>query len=230
MCVDQELDQLDILRDRMCLTDDDIEMLNTLSTHDNKEIRYLVADLLCKADYTKADPILLSMLNDRDYLVRVNVCDSLRASRDEKLLETLKRVVVRDRSYLVRHYAVQSIGDIALNSNANKNELLNFLEQRLAYEKSEHTKIAFFRTMFLLGEQKYFKCILDQLHNAKYQIRCAAINTLADIANHDNMDRIIDALVRLDETEKTVAVASTISQALSDFEQTDSQVQTITRK
>ena len=197
--------------------DNDIAALRRLSQHQDSEVRYYVAELLVNADATQAEDILVPMLDDKEYLVRVNACDSLCISSNPKVLELLKKVLIRDKSALVRHYAALSIGDIASKSEIKKEELLRFLEQRLHKEKTEHTKIAFFSTMFVLGEEKYFQYLLEQLKGVKYRNRCATVNTLAYIASVKNREEIITALEELKKTETTVAVNSTLDRVLNDL-------------
>jgi len=211
------LDQLYLLIDKGFLDDGDVETLRQLSQHEHNEIRANVAKALVNADPSKAENILLAMLNDKDYLVRTDVCDSLCFNSNPQVLEMLKKVAVKDKVGLVRHYAILTIGDIVLNINADKQELLQFLKQRLLVEKGKHTKIAFYRTMYALGDEKYLQCLINQLKSVRYQNRCATVNTLRGIVNDKNKADIVAALEDLSKTEKVVAVVSSIERALNEI-------------
>ena len=221
MNLNRELDQLYIqindLRDKDFLDDKDIAALKRLAQHQDSGVRYDVAEILVNADAAQAEDILVPMLNDKDYLVRLNACDSLCISANPQVIELLKEIIARDKAGLVRFYAVLTIGDIALNINANRQELLEFLEQRLLCEKNMHTKIAFFRTMFLLGKEQYLQHLIEQLKTKNYRNRCATVKSLADIVNNSNKAEIVAALEELQKVEETVAVHSSLEQVLGDL-------------
>jgi len=219
MSLDKELDQLHLLMDKDFLNDEDIEILRYLSFHKNDEVRCNVAKALINADTEKAEQILLLLLDDKSYLVRADACDSLCFNSNPQVLVLLKKIVAKDRVGLVRSYAVMSIGDIALTINSDKQKLLLFLEQRLLVEKCKHTKISFFRTMYILGAEKYLRCLIEQLKNVRYQHRCATINALREVVTNENKSEIVEAFKELQKTEKTAAVKSSIERVLGEITQ-----------
>jgi len=219
MNLEQALERLDTIRDKDAFDDTDIDALKDLSEHHESEVRYFVAEALIGIKHPQAEGILIALLSDKNYLVRTNACDSLCTSRNSQTIEFLKKVIVKDKSGLVRHYAVLSIGDIAVSIKIDRQELLRFLERRLEREKNVHTQNAFFRTMFMLGDYDKLHCMLNQLSNTRYQNRIVAIKNLGEIAGRENKDKIVAELEKLNKIEKTYAVKSVLQETLDKLTQ-----------
>lgn len=209
---------LDTLREKEYLSDSDINCLSLLYKHEDDEIRYFVAELLAKADGSQSENILLKMIKDENTLVRTNACDSLGNSKTPLVIDSLKIIVEKDKKALVRSYAVLSIGDIVKNTNLDPTTIISFLENRLKIERIRNTRISFYRTLYMLGCEHYFKDLASEINNRRYQNRCAVINGFKATLNRSNKDKIMNVIKDRLCIEKTNAVISSINQLIKDIE------------
>lgn len=125
MSTSRMFDILDAIRDKDVINDEDIDFLDKCSKSRNTDIRYYAAEQLCITDSSRAEKILLRMLSDKNEMVRANVCDSISISRSKKTIELLKDYAIND-TWLVRGYAIASMADIALNTQADIADLISF--------------------------------------------------------------------------------------------------------
>jgi HEAT repeat protein len=214
MTNEEKLNFLYELETGECCSTENKQRLIELSEDSDEEVRIEVAAVLACIDIPEKDDILVKLSCDKDSLVRVNACDSLGTSISPKIIEVLKERIIRDKDSLVRSYSVLSICDIAISANLNYSQIIKFLENRLEKEKIINTKISFYRSLYLLGEEKYLDEIIETSHNRNYRNRCAAVNALKDIANIDNSDKIRLAVLNLKTHEKSLAVLSSCDNVL----------------
>ncbi|MDO5398911.1 MAG: HEAT repeat domain-containing protein [bacterium] len=186
----------------------------------DEEVRIRIAQVMCKSLTYTAKSTLLYMLNDKDYLVRVNACDSLAVFIDDEVLFKLLDVANGDPDNMVRCYAILAVRDISKHLDIKcKLKALKQLEYILANENDCEIRIAANSGIYILGNKSKLMCILSELSNNDYTIRCFVINVLVDISNSQNKDIILTKLKELNKTEKTVAVNSTLEYAIKHIEE-----------
>lgn len=202
------------------LDENDYSILDKLSYDKEVVIRTLVAEILVESSDEKGEEILLRLTNDNDWLVRADACDSLCISESVTTYNLLKKIAKKDTSGYVRGYAILSLGDIADNFN-KEDELIEFLEDRLKYEKVEFTKINIYAVLYNLGRKEYFDNLVYMLNSKKYQNRNSVVNSLNDIANEDNKDMIINLLLEHKNKETAMSVVYTINDVIKEIEEMD---------
>ena len=202
------------------LDENDYSILDKLSYDKEVVIRTLVAEILVESSDEKGEEILLRLTNDNDWLVRADACDSLCISESVTTYNLLKKMAKKDTSGYVRGYAILSLGDIADNFN-KEDELIEFLEDRLKYEKVEFTKINIYAVLYNLGRKEYFDKLLSMINSKKYTNRCAVVVSLQEIANESNRDMIINVLLEHKKKETAMSVIYTINDAIKEIEEMD---------
>lgn len=168
------------------ISEDDFYTLDILSKESDSEIRSRVAELLGSIPCDQSERILLSLLEDEDMIVRVQVCDSLGFSKNQKILHLLCKKAKHEQ-WMVRGYAVLSIGDIA--KKLDKTEQLktyHILNNLLSHEKSRWVKLSYYYAFILLGKTNYYSRFIDKIDDRDYHIRCAVCNGIPELIDKDN--------------------------------------------
>lgn len=124
---EEKLDFIFSLEENQSLCIDDWNQIKSFSEDNDSEVRYRVAELLALFPSDESEKLLVSMLNDHNYMVRASACDSLSFSNSSVTIELLTRLA-KDSRYLVRGYAVLSIGDIQKNISAYSPEIIESLK------------------------------------------------------------------------------------------------------
>jgi hypothetical protein len=88
------------------------------------------------------------------------------------------------------------------------------LQKALRKEKSALAKVGVFEGLYLLGDSERISDIVHLMKNKRYVVRCAAANTLLALADRKNKKIIKETLTDALKNESTVAVKSTIENAL----------------
>ena len=184
------------------------EIQNILSNGDQFARMDLAQDLV-EYPVELAEPILLGLLDDEVDLVRVNACDSLCISRSLSVWDRLMQMAKMD-VFLVRGYAILSATEITVQTNEGITTMKDFLTQRLRQEKSQWVKVCIYTGLYQLGEVKWIGNLFTLLNHRQYRIRCSVVNSLADIADKNNIVAIRQALAGRMQIETSEAVMSTI--------------------
>ncbi len=210
------MNSIDVLLDMEDRGDIDYFLIEIMRYNDDLEVRLAVSEMLAMFPCDKSEEILLSMLDDKDYIVRASSCDSLYFSKSEKVLQHLKKIAVNDY-YIVRGYAFFSIGDII--NNTEKFDQLDFLKKCFFKEKSKWVKVAIAEAFSLncAEDSRYMDFILAQVYNKKYQIRSMALKSIKMLAEKEkiiNTD-VVDKKLRLIlKTENVEFLRNDIMEAL----------------
>jgi UDP-2,3-diacylglucosamine pyrophosphatase LpxH len=172
--------------------------------------RVELAQVLVNAPREIAEPTLLNLAEDDDFLVRANACDSLCNFASEKVVETLKRKLY-DTNYLVRGYSVMSLGDIFCENINLRNE--NVLYKAYQKEKSLWTKGCYWYAFCVLGNEKYVDDLLLLMNHRVYHFRCFAVNTLMNILEAESLtkatrEKILSKMKAQEKLEKAKSVKS----------------------
>ena len=122
----------------------------------------------------KPIPELMSMLKDKNDLVRVYTVEALENIGDRSAARPLRKAL-RDASPLVRSYAASALG--ALRDHSAR----MVLHRTLLKEHSPRARVGFLVGLFLLGDKQQLPLLMALVDNKSYRVRCAAANTLAQL-------------------------------------------------
>jgi len=215
----EKWEYIENLENKKNITQQDLSKIILLKSDKNSEIRMFLAQTLVCLSADISEPILLSMIDDTELLVRANVCDSLCIGKSYDTIQKLQHRILND-SYLVRGYAILSLADIAKNNNRFFDEILTFLTQAYRKEKSGSVKVSYYYAFCLLGKESYISHLLAELKHKFYQRRCAAINIIGDLIKEGcirNIEQVRKTFVECYEIEQSDAVKASIKSVLEDI-------------
>lgn len=193
------------------------QYVSELSKSADGEVRYDMVDLLYDLKYPWWESVLLSLIDDKEELVRVQVIETLEGKTSEKTCQALKKKLAHDTP-LVRGYACVTY---AINAELldQKEEAISILKKRLRKERDSWLKLCIYYGLYWLGEKQYFDRIIKGLRNKNYRNRCLAVNILDDILDDKNLSVIKRKLRKQYERERTRAVCSSIERVLERIEE-----------
>lgn len=140
------------------------------------------------------------------------------AFSSEETAEILKNKIVNEKNGIARSYAILSWIDVVLAmSNDVKTENIYFLQNQMKIENDNYCVLSFYYGLYLFGVKEYFNKICSFLDSPEYQLRCAAISRLRDIKNDINKIDINAILIKLLETEDTLAVKDNAEKLLKEL-------------
>lgn len=148
------LNDLEEKADEEGINEQEFSKLKEIAGGEWRNNRGIAARILVNADVKEAEEILQHLVHDEDLFVRMEACDSLHIGKTLKTYKLLKNTVEKDKSNLVRGYAISSLGYVAVEINQKK-DLIEFLEKILLTEKVEFTKIFIFTVFYDLGKEEY---------------------------------------------------------------------------
>ena len=157
-----------------------------------------------EALYDVEDPraieVLLTLVNDKDDLVRTCACESL-------------------RNYdMVRGYAITALGDIGVAYPAHKREFVEFMKENLKNESEDWVKGSYYTELCRMGED-YLSALLEGLNNASYSVRYATINSLYPVFCADNYEKIAQKCEIAFENEQESVLKIEIRKLLDTMQQ-----------
>lgn len=176
----------------------------------DEEIRYHALESL--RGYTGEDVFkaVVRHLKDDHELVRISAVEAIVDLGDTRGVEYLVKALA-DEEEIIRSYAAEGLGIIGTEASKP------MLEKYLSYETSSLAKRGFFVGLYLLGEKKYLKSILDLLKDPDYRVRCAVANTVVDLINQENEYIVKQSLQSALQNEQTNAARSSIQGALEEI-------------
>jgi len=195
-------------------SNEELKWLEDFSIHKEEAIRARVAVILASFTEKTGENILINLTRDKDFLVRVEACDSLSHSESLSTYKILKRVASQDKNGMVRGYAISSFSEISKTLNRNI-ETSRFMMQRLEKEKVIFVRINIYKVLYDMGERQYLRCLLRSINTKVYRNRCAVVNLLAELLDNSNKQEIKNAIEERKNIEKTRAVNSTINDLLN---------------
>lgn len=115
--------------------------------------------------------------------VRARACQALGEGEERISLDTLCRVLSKDKSPLVRGYAVLSLVQLSEAGRAqNKDEVTDFLAERYDAESSDWVGTILLEGMVRLGDLSLFPELRQRLTHPQYRVRlmtAAALGVLS---------------------------------------------------
>lgn len=165
---------------------------NKLNSEDYLQRCDAVSDLAKYIDDFRVANILMEMLEDKNYLVRCEVCDALYGFKSEIVLNKLLTRIKKERSSTVRMYIISTIGSI-IDCVNNKNAIYEQLYILSTKETSKRVIIAYMSLFYLLNkDMEYINKALLYINDIDYHIRCNVINLLNEIVDNKNISIIIN--------------------------------------
>lgn len=173
----------------------------------NSEVRYYAVESLESFTGDDIDQAIIPRLKDSNELVRISSIEVIGNHKYKQAIPFLKQVL-SDKSALVRGTAAEILGKLG-----NK-DIAQILEDGLRKETRNSARLGFYLGLYWLGDKTYLDSILSMLKAKSYRVRSATANSLIDLADQENVTKIIESLNKALSKEKTIAVKSSISNAL----------------
>lgn len=213
---EEKLDLVFSLEEKRSLSKNDWSNIQKFVNDKDSEVRYEAASLLALFPSEMSERLLISMLNDDDHLVRVAVCDSLSFSKSSDTLNLLVKAE-KDKRFLVRGYAILSIGDIQKNIESDPTEIINLLKYLNDKETCEWVKIAISRSLYILGEVSYENYLLEKLNSRSYKNRCFVLSLLEELIDDNviNKNIILSHLNQRLEIENALSVKTKLQRLIN---------------
>lgn len=215
-CTKKKLERLNEIERQGTVSDASMAFLTTCSEDLDTEIRCRACEVLASFPSAKSEQILLAGMTDRNDMVRACACDSLAFSCSESTLYKLMQAV-KDKAYLVRGYAALSIADVQKNLGGHSERTINFLADRLTFEKSNWVKIMVYSALLSLGCGEYQEELTNFINDRLYRNRCAALSRIKELicaGKIDDLTTLKQALISRREKEKAGAVRTSLDEAI----------------
>lgn len=169
------------------LSNEEFLTLEKLSNHRYKRHRIEVANILGMVKSTEQNKsILLKMLFDDDWIVRCEAAESIAFKVDDSDgLEALKKAIVIETNIKSLDYMIYSITQMGLKNIKYQIEIKKIITDVLKKAKNYDTRYSCYYCLIQLGDEKYFKMLLDALKDKNpYKIE-QAIKKLQDILDDE---------------------------------------------
>lgn len=213
----EELNFIEDCVDKKLLSDNEWQLIKQYSLNSSSDVKYAICELLANFPCRQSEDILLTMLNDDDYIIRASACDSLKFSLSVEVIDCLV-ALLHDKNKIVRGFAALSIGDIQKKCNISTVETINLLEFFFKKEHSVWSKTAIARSLFLLGEYSYESVLLSSINNRFYTIRSFALNLIIELIENNeyltNKVFLYSALQERLKKEKILCVKNCIEKTI----------------
>lgn len=182
------------------------------------EVRLSACEALRYFPCEQTDNRLLKLLNDPDELVQCQACEALASSKSERALNALATAC--DNGGMLRGYAVMSLADVQRKINTAPDRIIALLLGLLDKEKDDWVRIAIYRSLIVLGIDKYMPDFLSHRKDADYHNRCLVLNLLDEMLSEgfcSRTDELRVMLLEMHKTEETLAVRMAIQHLLDDW-------------
>lgn len=194
-------------------SNDRLELL-AFVRNDEPVVRQSALRALSKKKNPQLTVALELCMRDRDSLVRMEAFEIIERHPGYSQFESQIIRGLADRSNLVRSYAVRALA--AVKGRVAFKRLRQF--SRTA---TKWSKISAEAALYEIESRKVrIAKIASYLDSSDYHLRCAAANALIHIANKSNADEVIRRFKKALNTEKTIAVTSTIQSGLKKITRT----------
>jgi HEAT repeat protein len=215
MTTEEKISLLNSYDDIAVLSNKHFLILQEFSSDSDSAVRSLVAPLLVDFINETSKNILLRLAQDDDLLVRTEAYDSLAVFSFNDVEDFLKNAIQKEGDSLARSYAILSWADVVLLLQHDLSKNISFLQEQNDKEKSSDCQLSWCYAQYVFGDKSVLDELLSFLKNENYQIRCAAISLLNEIADENNNKLIRNALTKLLIVEDTIAVQERAKRFLS---------------
>lgn len=183
-------------------------LLIKLTSDKDYEMRKVALESLSRFSGDDVFEAITSRLKDLDWLVRITAVEllsSFGATRSSSYLE----LALKDKNEFVRGTAAEALGRL------NVPNAISALEEGIKREHRNWARLGYYVGLCLSGQRNYLDSIIRLLKNKSYRLRCAAASSLVELVNNENKSRILEALQASLKRENTIAVKSSIEEALA---------------
>lgn len=215
MTTEEKISLLNSYDDIAVLSNEHFLILQEFSSDVDSAVRSQVAPLLVDFINETSKNILLRLAQDDDLLVRTEAYDSLAVFSFNDVEDFLKNAIQKEGDSLARSYAILSWADVVLLLQHDLSKNISFLQEQNDKEKSSDCQLSWCYAQYVFGDKSVLDELLSFLKNENYQIRCAAISLLNEIADENNNKLIRNTLTKLLIVEDTIAVQERAKRFLS---------------
>lgn len=120
--------------------------------------------------------------------------------------------MLKDKSYLVRSYAIEMLGNI------KDYDSIKLIKARLKTKNNEE-KIRVYYALYMLGKKGYMRKLYKSLNDTYYIVRIAVVNLLFQLSNHSKSNVVKHLKKRLkieDVRSVKIAIKETITNITND--------------
>lgn len=207
------------LLDKEWLGEADVQTVARLLPDCDSDLRQSIAERLIDAGPDEAWPLLRTLAEDEDWLVRAEACQSLGENHGPEALALLERICQGDEDEIVRAYAIQSLG-AALKAGRETGRGVALLRELKRGEPGARVQMAILEALYgVEPRQEHLEALAEYLRWEDYTIRCTALNHFSEMATEENRPLIQEHVSRLKAAETTPAVRSTIERLERELEE-----------
>ncbi|MBE6981494.1 MAG: HEAT repeat domain-containing protein [Ruminococcaceae bacterium] len=183
-----------------------VHFLEGLIKSSTEELRSVLAKSLACGD-TRAVSLLIELSKDEDEFVRLEAIDSLsNFPCEESYLAFCDGV--KDESDLVRAYSFWGLS--VASGERHKRDAQILLRTAASKEQSPRIYVDIYAGLYNLGEKERLEDLLRLFDVGNYQVKCAILHTLEDIADAENIERILLFLASRRNDDNGYAVSDTM--------------------
>jgi len=182
-----------------------------LSHDSDEEVRHRSIEAFGSFEPTEA---ILSRvregMNDEDEIVRTMSIELLGDWEDVDSIEKLY-LALDDEIEIVRAAALTSLGQMG------RKDIIGVVEEKYPdFDGIE--KVSAAMALYSLGKKQYLNDLFSLLDDDYYLIRCRTANLLCDFVDEQDKAKVIEKMEFALAIEKTVAAASSLSNAIAELE------------
>lgn len=188
----------------------DLQTLAKLLPDCDGALRQSIAEQLINAEPDEAWPLLRTLAEDENWVVRAEACQSLSVNHGDGARELLEKICRNEEDETVRAYAIQSLGAV-LKAGKETRRGVALLRELKQSQPGARVQMAVLEALYgVEPQQGYLEELAEYLRWDDYTIRCTALNHLSEMAAEENRTLIQEHLSRLKQVENTRAVRSTV--------------------
>lgn len=193
--------------------DADYALLNKFVTDRDPLIRSEIARTLADSDAFYGESLLITLLRDRNMMVRVEAADSLASYRSMNVFNNLMDVIQEESYYLLKGYAITSLAQIGVDilPVQTKSLLIDVLQADRRY----FIRLSCYEGLYRLGVNDTLWDIFKLYKSQDYRIRCAVVSTLNELVDDTNRMDICNFVSRQIPKEKAFAVLDNLNHLLA---------------
>jgi len=186
--------------------------LDQLVAHRSPLVRCDAASYMAEHVDDENHILLLQLLSDRNVLVRVEAADSLSEYPCRKTFDALAAVLNAEKYYLLKGFAALSLGRVGVEVDAVSAQRL--LTEALEGEKRIFVKLCCYESLYLLGCANMLERIISLYGSSSYRNRCAVIESLGELLDRSNSERIREFLLSELPSETALSVKDKMTDLL----------------
>jgi HEAT repeat protein len=184
-----------------------VPLLRSRLADKSAEVRMRVVEALARLPGTPS-AVFIEALTDRDELVRICAAEAIDARRSRRAAASL-RLLLHDRSPLVRSYAGAALGRIGFRSDRSR------LRKMMGRESSDVARLGLYEGLWQLRDRGALDAALQLLNSPEYRVRCATAKALGTtFLSRRNRSRIAVSVRKRLDVETSPAVREALLSTL----------------